>query len=127
MISTLAAVAALAGIGGIGTPRGSSATGLAAGDRMIASCGSGMTFAYRTAIDAIDASYAVSNIELSHVPAGCQGERLAATFYDSSGAPIGSPVEATLTSAGATQSIAIVLGSNDIDARHVRGFSVVIS
>jgi hypothetical protein len=127
VIAALAAFVALVCNYGFGTSRGSSATGLAVGNKVIASCGNGMTFAYTTAFDGTDSSYAVSGIELSHIPAACRSQSLSATFYDSSGAVIGSGVDATLTSAGTTQSIAIALGSNNIDAKHVSGISVVVS
>jgi hypothetical protein len=124
----IAALAACAASGGAyGFALGSITTGLAAGSKVIASCGSGMTFAYRTALDVADSSYAVSGIELSNIPAGCRSKTLSATFYNGSGTPVGSAVSATLTEAGTTQSIAIAQGSNAIDAREVSGVSVVVS
>jgi hypothetical protein len=125
--AALAVFAALVGMYGVGTSRGSGATGWAAGDKVIASCGLGMRVTYRTAFDESDGRYAVSGIELSHIPAGCQSQSASATFYDGSGAPIGSTVEATLPSAGSTQSIPILPSSNDIDAGHVNAIAVVVS
>jgi hypothetical protein len=127
VIAALAALAATAGGYGFAASLASSATGLAAGSRVIASCGSGMTVAYTTAFDAADSSYAVSGIELSNIPAGCRGEMLSATFYDDSGATVGSAVGATLTTAGTSQSIAIAQSSNRIDASLVGGVAVVVS
>jgi hypothetical protein len=127
VIAALAACVASVWAYGFAASLGSSTTGLAAGSRVIASCGSGMTFAYTTAFDAADASYAVSGIELSNIPAGCRSKTLSATFYDSSGTPVGSAVGATLATAGTTQSIAVAQGANRIDAGQVSGVSVVVS
>lgn len=126
VLAALAAFAAFAGAYGLAASLGSGTTGLAAGSDVIASCGSGMTFAYTTAFDVTDSGYSVSGIELSYIPAGCRSKRLSATFYDSSGAPVGAAVGATLTAAGTTQSIAIQ-ASNEIDADRVDGVSIVVS
>jgi hypothetical protein len=127
VLAALAAFVAFAGAYGFAASLGSSTTGLAAGSEVIASCGSGMTFAYTTAFDVADSSYSVSGIELSDIPAGCRGKRLSATFHDSSGAPVGAAVGATLTASDTTQSIAIAEGSNEIDAGRVGGVSVIVS
>jgi hypothetical protein len=126
-IAALAAFAAFVCIYGFGPSRGSGAIGFAAGNKVITSCGSGMTFSYTTVFDAAHSNYAVGGIELSHIPAGCQSHRLSATFYDSSGAPIGSAVDATLAATGTTQTIALTPGSNTIDVSNVSGISVVVS
>lgn len=127
VIAALAALVAFVCTCGFGPSRGSSATGLAAGDEVVASCDSGMKVAYTTAFDPTDSGYAISGIELSNIPADCQSQRFSATFYASNGAPIGSAVDATLTSAGTTQSIAIAPDSNNIDASDVSGITVVVS
>jgi hypothetical protein len=127
VIAALAVCVAFAGAYAFAASLASSTTGLAAGSKVVAACGSGMTFAYRTALDVADSSYAVSGIELSNIPAGCQAKTLSATFYDGSGTPVGSAVGVTLTDAGTTQSIAIAQASNEIDAREVSGVSVVVS
>lgn len=124
--TVIAALAAFVAYG-FAASLGSSTTGLAAGSQVVASCGSGMTFAYKTTFEAGNSSYAVSGIELSNIPAGCRSKSLSATFYDSSDTPVGSAVGATLTAAGTTQSIAVAPGSNEIDAREVSGVSVVVS
>lgn len=127
VVVVLAALVTVVCSYGFGASRGAGATGFAAGDEVITSCGSGMTVAYTTAFDVTDSGYAVSGIELSDIPAACQGQSLSLSFYDSSGAPIGSPVDATLNSVGTTQSIAIDPDSNNIDASNVSGISVVVS
>ena len=127
VIVVLAAVVGLVWNYGFGASRGSSATSFAAGDEVVTSCGSGMAVAYTTAFDAADSGYAVSGIELSHIPAGCQGHSLSVTLYDSSGTAIGSPAEVTLDSVGTSQSIAIDPDSNNLDAGEVSGISVVVS
>jgi hypothetical protein len=126
-IAALAAFALFVCNYGLGASHGSGATVLAAGNQVIASCGSGMTFVYTTAFNVTDSSYAVSGIELSHIPGRCHNQSLSATFSDGNGAPLGPAVDATLTSAGTTQTIAIALKSTNIDASKVHGISVVVS
>lgn len=127
VVAALAALLAFAGTYGFAASLGSSTSGLAAGSTVIAPCGSGMRFAYTTAFDVASSSYAVSGIELSNIPAGCQSKSLSATFYDSSGRTVGWAVGATLTAAGTTQSIDVAQGSNTIDAGQVSGVSIVVS
>jgi hypothetical protein len=126
VVAALAALVAFVGAYAFAASLGSSTTGLAAGSEVIASCGSGMTFAYTTAFDGAASGYAVSGIELSNIPAGCRSKSLSATFYDSGGVPVGSAAGATLTASGTTQSIAIPQTSNTIDAGRVSGVSVVV-
>lgn len=121
------AIAASRGAYGFAASHRLGSTALAAGSEVIASCGSGMTLAYTTAYSAASSGYAVTGIELSNIPAGCQSKSLSATFQDSSGAAVGSAVGATLTAAGTAQSIVVVPGSNPIDAGRVSGVSVVVS
>jgi hypothetical protein len=127
VIAALAALAASAGAYGFAAFLPSTAAGLAAGSQVVASCGSGLRVTYTTAFVSAGSGYAVSGIELSDIPAGCLSRTLSATFYDDGGAPLGSAVGATLTTAGTTQSIAVDQSSNTIDARRVGGLSVVVS
>jgi hypothetical protein len=127
VVAALAAVVSFLGAYSFAAIFGSSTTGLGAGNKVIASCGSGMTFAYSTAFHAADSDYVVNGIELSNIPAGCQRKSLSASFYDSNGTTVGSAVGATLPASGTTQSIAISPSSNAIDAREVSGVSIVVS
>lgn len=127
LAAAAAAVVASVGAFGFAASQGLGNPGLAAGSQVIASCGSGMTLAYTTAYSAAGSGYAVTGIELSNIPAGCHSKSLSATFQDSDGTAVGSAVDATLTAAGTTQSIAVVPSSNPIDAGRVSGVSVVVS
>ncbi len=127
VLAALAAVAAFLGAYGFAATLGSSSTGLGAGSKVVASCGSGLTFAYTAAFSATNSEYVVNGVELSNIPAGCQRKSLSASFYDSDGTPVGSAVDMTLTASGSTQSIAIAPSSNTIDAGQVNGVSVVVS
>jgi hypothetical protein len=127
VFAALAAAAAFLGAYGFATTLGSSTTGLGAGSEVVASCGSGLTFAFTAAFSATNSEYVVDGIELSNIPAGCQRKSLSASFYDSNGTTVGSTVDATLTASGSTESIAIAPSSNTIDAGQVNGVSVVVS
>ena len=127
VVAALAAVAACLGAYGFAATLGSSTTGLWAGNQVVASCGSGMTFAYSTAFHAADSDYVVNGIKLSNIPAGCQRKSLSASFYDSNGTTVGSPVGATLPASDTSQSIAISPSSNAIEAGEVSGVSIVVS
>jgi len=126
VVAALAAAVAGAGTYGFAATLGSSSAGLGAGSTVVASCGSGMRFAYTSAFSATDSGYVVSGIDISSIPAGCQNQTLSATFYDSSGATVGSAVATTLPASGTTQSITITPSSNTIDAGELSGVSVVV-
>jgi hypothetical protein len=126
---TLAVVASLtvfASVYGFAASLGVSTSGLGADNKVVASCGSGMTFAYTTSYYAGLPGYAVNGISLSSIPAGCYGKSLAVTFSDGSNAALGSQVTASLPST-ATGSVSITPGTNDIDASKVANVSVVVS
>jgi hypothetical protein len=66
-------------------------------------------------------------VNVSDVPAGCSGRHVAVTFYDSSDAPVGSAVDATLPVGGSTESISVSPSSNMIDVGRIGGVSLTIS
>lgn len=125
-LAAVVASIAFAGVYGFAASLGMSTGGLGATDELVASCGSGMTFAYTTASTG-DSGYAVDGIDLTKIPADCLNDRLSVTFYDSSNDAVGSAVGATLPASGTTESIAITPSSNTIDASRVSGVSVVVS
>lgn len=125
--AAIAASIVFAGAFGFAASFGMSGGGLHAGDRLIAACGSGMTFAYTTAFDSGSSAYAVSGIDLSNIPAGCLRKAVSVTFLDSADSATGSAVDAVLPASGTTQSISISPTSNPIDAGQVSGVSVVVS
>ena len=126
---TLAVVASLtvfASVYGFAASMGISTSGLGADNKVVAACGSGMTFAYTTSYYSGLPGYAVNGINLSNIPLGCYGKSLAVTFSDGSNNALGSQVTATLPSA-ATGTVAITPATNDIDASKVANVSVVVS
>jgi len=125
-LAVVASVTVFASVYGFAASMGISTSGLGADNKVVASCGSGMTFAYTTSYYSGLPGYAVNGITLSSIPAGCYGKSLAVTFSDGSNAALGSQVTATLPSA-ATGSVAITPGTNDIDASKVANVSVVVS
>jgi hypothetical protein len=94
---------------------------------VIASCGSGLTFAYTTEFSTGSSGYTINNLNLSNIPAGCLSKSLSVTFYDSSNKTVGSAVSATLPASGTTQTISIAHSQNAIQASQVSGVSVVVS
>jgi hypothetical protein len=127
LVAVLAALSAFAGAYGFASTLGFGTSGLGAGSTLVASCGSGMRFAYTTSFSPAASEYVVDRIELSDIPAGCRSKSFSASFYDHTGASIGSPVDATLTGSGATQGIAVAASSDGIDASRIGGVSVVVS
>jgi len=106
---------------------GTGTSALHAGNKMIASCGQGMEFAYTTSFDNGIPGYAVNGINLSNIPASCLSKKFSATFYNGSNNAVGSAISSTLPASGTTQSISITPSSNTIDASLVTGVSVVVS
>jgi hypothetical protein len=101
--------------------------GLGADNKLVASCGSGMSFAYTTSFASAVPGYAVNGINITNIPAGCLSKNVAVTFTDGSNNPVGSEVTSSLPASGTTKSIAITPSSNQIDASKVTGVSVVVS
>ncbi|HZS31172.1 MAG TPA: hypothetical protein VFA37_07940 [Gaiellaceae bacterium] len=126
LLATVMSVTVFGSVYGFAASLGISTSGLGADNKVIASCGSGMTFAYTTTYYSGLPGYAVNGISLSSIPSGCYGKSLAVTFSDSGNAALGSEVTATLPSA-ATGSVSITPATNDIDASKVANVSVVVS
>jgi hypothetical protein len=127
---TLAIVASLtvfASVYGFAASLGVSTSGLGADNKIVASCGSGMTFAYTTSYYSGLPGYAVNGISLSNIPAGCLNKSLAVTFTDGSNAALGSQVTASLPATGTTSTVSITPSADDIDASKVANVSVVVS
>lgn len=126
VLAVVASVTVFASVYGFAASLGVSTSGLGADNKVVASCGSGMTFAYTTTYYSGLPGYAVNGISLSSIPNGCFGKTLAVTFSDASNNALGSQVTATLPSQ-ATGSVSITPSSNDIDASKVANISVVVS
>jgi hypothetical protein len=124
----LATAAALL-LGGVAAAAslGASTGGLGAGSKVIASCGTGMTFSYTATSYGGKRSYALNGIDLTNIPAGCLNKNLSATFYDSSGNPVGEAIRDTLPASGTTQSMSINPSANTIDTTAVAGVSIIVS
>jgi hypothetical protein len=125
-----AAVAASVVLGsahGFATSLGLDVSGLGAGSKVVAACGNGLMFGYRTAFDPGASNSAVDGIELSDIPTPCLGKSVSVTFLDGADNAIGSPVHATLSPSGTTESIPIDPSSNPVEAARVCRVSVVVS
>lgn len=126
VLATVVSVTVFGSVYGFAASMGISTSGLGADNKVVASCGSGMTFSYTTSYYSGLPGYAVNGISLSSIPAGCYGKSLAVTFTDGSNNSLGSQVTATLPSA-ASGSVSITPSANDIDASKVANVSVVVS
>ena len=127
VLAVVAASTVLTGVYGFAATLGAGTNSLAAGDRLVASCGPGMTFAYTTGFESGSAGYAVNGIDLSNIPSGCLGKSLSLTLTNSRNQAVGSPVNVTLPASGTVDRIPIDPGSNLIDAAEVSGVSVAVS
>jgi hypothetical protein len=112
-----------AGVYGFAASLGLSSSGLGAGSSVVAACGSGIQAAYTTAYAAGIPGYAVSQVNLSAIPAGCQSKSYKIQLTGAGGAVVGAEMSGTLPAA-ATANIAT---SGNPDASLVTGVSVVIS
>jgi hypothetical protein len=112
-----------AGVYGFAASLGLSSSGLGAGSSVVAACGSGIQAAYTTAYAAAIPGYAVSQVNLSAIPAGCQSKSYKIQLTGAGGAAVGAEMSGTLPAA-ATANIAT---SGNPDASLVTGVSVVIS
>jgi hypothetical protein len=127
VLAAAAAVTVFASVYGFAASLGITTSGLGADNKVIAACGTGMTFAYTTSYYAAQPGYAVNGINLSNIPAGCLSKNLAVTFSDGTNAALGSQVTATLPATGTTATVAITPATNDVDASKVANISVVVS
>ncbi len=127
IVAAATAVVVFASVYGFAASLGISTSGLGADTKVVASCGTGLTFAYTTSYYSGVPGYAVSGINLSNIPSGCLSKSLSVTFYNGSNNAVGSAVTATLPASGTTQSIAITPSANTIDASAVTGVAVTVS
>jgi len=127
IVAAVAAFIVFASVYGFAASLSINTGGLGADTKVVASCGTGMTFAYTTTYYSGVPGYAVNGINLSAIPAGCLNKNLSVTFYNGSNNAVGSAVTATLPASGTTQSISITPSSNTIDASVVTGVAVTVS
>ena len=123
VIAGVAAATVFGGVYGFAASLGLSTTGLGAGSSVVAACGSGIQAAYTTAYAAGIPGYAVSQVNLSSIPAACQSKSYKIQLTGAAGAGVGAEMSGTLP-ATATANIAT---SGNPDASLVTGVSVVIS
>jgi hypothetical protein len=127
VLAVVASVTVFASVYGFAASLGVSTSGLGADNKIVASCGSGMTFAYTTSYYSGLPGYAVNGVNITNIPSGCLNKTLAVTFSDGSNAALGSEITATLPSTGTTDSISVTPSANDVDASKVSNISVVVS
>ena len=123
VIAGVAAATVFGGVYGFAASLGLSTTGLGAGSSVVAACGSGIQAAYTTAYAAGIPGYAVSQVNLSSIPAACQSKSYKIQLTGAAGAAVGAEMSGTLP-ATATANIST---SGTPDASLVTGVSVVIS
>jgi hypothetical protein len=125
LLAALAASITFALIYAFAASLGTAGTGLGAGGRLVASCGSGMSLAYSTRFDSGISGYAVDEIDVSHIPAGCRGKTVSVSFSNDSGTE-GAAISDTLPASGTSQSIAIDPSSDTIAASRIDSVSLVV-
>jgi hypothetical protein len=123
VLAAVAAIIVFASTYGFAASLGLSSSGLGAGSAVVASCGSGIQAAYTTAYASGIPGYAVSQVNLSAIPAACQSKSYKIQLTGAGGAAVGAEMTGTLP-ATATANIAT---SGNPDASLVTGVSVVIS
>jgi hypothetical protein len=122
-----AAVTAFVAVHGFAASLDASTGGLGAGDKVVASCGTGMTLTYTTSFYARASGFAVTGIDLRNIPVGCLGKSLSLVFFGSGDRPNGAPIDLKLPESGGDASIPVTPSLNTIDANDIGGISAVIS
>jgi hypothetical protein len=122
-LAAVAAIAVFASTYGFAASLNLGTSGLGAGSAVVASCGTGIQAAYTTAYASGIPGYAVSQVNLSAIPAACQSKSYKIQLTGAGGAAVGAEMSGTLP-ATATANIAT---SGNPDASLVTGVSVVIS
>jgi len=123
IVAAVAAFVVFAGVYGFAASLGITSNGLGAGSSVVSSCGTGINAAYTTAYASSIPGYAVSQVNLSSIPAACQSKSYRIQLTGAGGAAVGAEMSGTLP-ATATANIAT---SGSPDASLVTGISVVIS
>jgi len=123
----LAAVVAsivFAGVYGFAASLGLTSSGLAAGNAVVAACGTGINAAYTTAYSSSLPGYSVSQVNLTSIPAACLSKAYRIQLTGAAGATVGAEMTGTLPASGTTANIST---SGNVDASAVTGISVVVS
>ena len=123
----LAAVVAsivFAGVYGFAASLGLTSSGLAAGNAVVAACGTGINAAYTTAYSSSLPGYSVSQVNLTSIPAACLNKAYRIQLTGAAGATVGAEMTGTLPASGTTANIST---SGNVDASAVTGISVVLS
>ena len=123
----LAAVVAsivFAGVYGFAASLGLTSSGLAAGNAVVAACGTGINAAYTTAYSSSLPGYSVSQVNLTSIPAACLSKAYRIQLTGAAGATVGAEMTGTLPASGTTANIST---SGNVDASAVLGISVVVS
>jgi hypothetical protein len=123
ILAAVAAIVVFASTYGFAASLGLTTSGLGAGNAVVAACGTGIQAAYTTAYASGVPGYAVSQVNLSSIPAACQSKSYKIQLTGAGGAVVGAEMSGTLPAA-ATANIAT---SGNPDASLVTGVSVVIS
>jgi hypothetical protein len=123
IVAAVAAVVVFGSTYGFAASLGLTTNGLGAGSSVVAACGTGIQAAYTTAYASGIPGYAVSQVNLSSIPAACQSKSYRIQLTGAAGATVGAEMSGTLP-ATATANIAT---SGNPDASLVTGVSVVIS
>jgi len=124
VIAGVVALTVFASVYGFAASLGLTTSGLGAGSAVVAACGNGIQASYTTSYASGIPGYAVSQVNLSSIPAACLSKSYKIQLTGAAGATIGSEMSGTLPSSGTTANIAT---SGNPDASLVTGISVVIS
>lgn len=124
IVAAVIASVAFAGVYGFAASLGMTTSGLGASSAVVSACGSGIQASYTTAYAAAIPGYAVSQVNLASIPAGCLSKSYKIQLTGAAGAAIGSEMSGTLPASGTTTSINT---AGNPDASLVTGVSVVIS
>jgi hypothetical protein len=123
VVAAVVASIVFAAVYGFAASLGLSSSGLGAGSSVVSSCGTGIQAAYTTAYAAGIPGYAVSQVNLSSIPAACQSKSYKIQLTGAGGVAVGTEMSGTLP---ATATANIPTAGNP-DASLVTGISVVIS
>ena len=96
VLAAVAAVAVFASTYGFAASLGMTTSGLGAGSSVVAACGGGITTSYTTSYASGVPGYAVSQVNLAGIPAGCQSKSYKIQLTGSGGAAVGSEMSGTL-------------------------------
>jgi hypothetical protein len=124
VVAAVVASIAFAGVYGFAASLGMSTSGLGASSAVVSACGNGIQASYTTAYAAAIPGYAVSQVNLASIPAGCLSKSYKIQLTGTAGAAVGSEMTGSLPVSGTTATIAT---AGNPDASLVTGISVVVS